>query len=152
MARHEHPQRQAEVFYPPGHPKHQPRQHPEQPTPGEVKQPASQASAPEPDAGDIIRGIGELAGELHEVFFSVPGITDSTGRVDPDKLDANMMQAFVTAGNTLDYAVRLVSEKRGYARVRLLRKELAEEMRALGLTGDPLGGESPMPQPPQQVG
>jgi hypothetical protein len=149
MARHENPQRPAEIYYPPGHPKHRP---PDQPTPsaGEVKQSASQASAP--DLGDIIRGIGELASELHALFFSVPDVADSTGRVDPEKFDAATQQAFITCGNTLDYAVRLVSEKRGKLRVMQLRKELAEEMRALGLTGDPLDGESPLPPRPPAVG
>lgn len=148
MARHEQPQRPAPVYYPPGHPKY--RAHPEQPTPpAEVNQ---EASARLPDLGDLIRGIGELASELHQVFFSVPDVADESGRVDPEKFDAATQQAFITAGNTLDYAVRLVSEKRGHKRILQLRKELAEEMRALGLTGDPLDGESPMPRPAEQVG
>ena len=149
------PQRPAEVFYPAGHPKHaQKRVHPEQPTPpsagGEVKQSASPASAP--DLGDVIRGITELASELSEVFFSIPDLyEEGTFRVPPERFDASMQQAFITAGNALDHAVRLVAEKRGMARVMLLRKELSEEMRALGMTGDPLGA-SPTPPAPPQVG
>lgn len=137
MPSHENPQRPAEVYYPAGHPKH--RAHPERP------------QASEPDLGDIIRGIGELAGELHQVFFSVPDVTEESGRVDPEKFDASTQQAFIACGNALDYAVRLVSEKRGKLRVMQLRKELSEEMRALGMTGDPYG-ESPTPPPPDQVG
>jgi hypothetical protein len=149
------PQRPAQVFYPAGHPKHraQERQHPEQPTPttahGEVKQSASPASAPLPDLGDLIRGIGELASELHQVFFAIPDVADESGRVDPEKFDASMQQAFISCGNALDYAVRLVAEKRGHKRILQLRKELAEEMRALGMTGDPLGEPSSPPAPPQ---
>lgn len=152
---YENPQRPAQVFYPQGHPKHaqQQRVHPEQPTPpaGEVEQPASQASAL-PDLGDVIRGIVELADELRQVFFTIPGVADETGRVDPQKFDASMQQAFITAGNALDHAVRLVSEKRGWLRVAELRKELSDEMRSLGITGDPINGESPMPPDTPQVG
>jgi hypothetical protein len=140
MAAHENPQRPAKVFYPAGHPKHeQQRVNPEPPT--------GSAS----DLGDVIRGIGELASELHEVFFSVPDIADSAGRVDPERFDAATQQAFIACGNALDYAVRLVSEKRSKLRMIQLRKELAEEMRALGMTGEPLG-EPPSPPAPPQVG
>jgi hypothetical protein len=138
MGLHEQPQRAAEVYYPQGHPLHK------QPTPpaGEVKQPASRASAP--DLGDIIRGIHDLAAELSGEFFAVPDISDEeTGRVDPEKFDASTQQAFIACGNALDYAIRLVRERGSSARIMKLRKQLAEEMRAAGLTGDPLDGESP---------
>lgn len=136
MAKHENPQRPAEIYYPPGHPKHKP------PTPRQVED-AAKASVEEEDLGDVIRAIVDLANELHDEFFNVPEVADDTARVDPKKFDAATRLAFVSCGNALDYGIRLVREKGRAERIRRLRRELAEEMRAAGLTGDPADGESP---------
>lgn len=145
MAKHENPQRPAEIFYPPGHPKHRPQT----PPPGikpptQVEQTAASAqteTAPE-DLGDVIRAIGDMAAELHEAFFAVPDVAEPSGRVDPEKFDGATRYAFVACGNALDYAIRLVSEQGRALRIKKLRRELADEMRAAGITGDPADGES----------
>lgn len=136
MAKHENPQRPAEIFYPPGHPRHKP------PTPRDVENAAKATVAEREDLGDIIRALVDLANELHTEFFNVPGAADDGGFVDPKNFDAATRLAFVSCGNALDYAIRLVSEKGRAERILRLRRELAEEMRAAGLTGDPLDGES----------
>lgn len=145
MAKHENPQRPPEVFYPAGHPKHRPQA-------GErVNQeaPADAAPAPE-DLGDVIRAIGDLSAELHGEFFNIPGLAEPGGRVDPEKFDGATRYAFVACGNALDYAIRLVKERGSSERIMKLRRELAEEMRAAGITGDP--GVAPMTPAPPQVG
>lgn len=158
MAKHEHPQQPAPVFYPAGHPKsasvgQAPK--PPTPAPSQVENTAPQASVQSPsgaqDLGEIIRGIQDLAQELADAFFAVPGITDNQMRVDPEKFDTATRYAFVACGNALDYAIRLVTEKGRALRILKLRRELADEMRAAGITGDPTG-ESPMGKPPEQVG
>jgi hypothetical protein len=146
MAKHENPQRVPQTYYPAGHPKHAPRP----PSPAEVENAAKAASenpnkaapAPKEDLGDVIRAIGDMANELHEEFFNIPNLADGTGVVEPEKFDAATRYAFVSCGNALDYAIRLVKEKGSAARIRKLRKELADEMRAAGMSGDP-DGESP---------
>jgi hypothetical protein len=130
MAKHENPQQPPQIYYPPGHPKH---------TDG--KQPDAAATVAEEDLGDVIRAIEGLAAELSEEFFTVPDIAEDSGRVDAEKFDAATRLAFVSCGNALDYAIRLVREKGRALRIKKLRKELSEEMRAAGLTGDPTDGE-----------
>lgn len=149
MSRHENPQRQAQVYYPEGHPRHQAPPTPppgvKPPTPAQVENAAKQASAPKEDLGDVIRGIGDLSGELHTQFFAIPNIADGQGRIDPEKFDTATRYALVSAGNALDYAIRLISERGSFERITELRHQLAQEMRAAGMTGDPQDGESPMP-------
>jgi hypothetical protein len=154
MARHEHPQASAPIFYPAGHPLHN-----KQPTPAPasdgVKQSAQQASvntsSGAQDLGEVVRGIVDLAAELSEAFYAVPDVTREDFTVDPEKFDTATRYALVACGNALDYAIRLFTEKGRGMRIIKLRKELAEEMRAAGMTGDPFG-EPPGPQTPEQVG
>lgn len=142
MAQHENPQRPPEPYYPAGKPKH---------IKGGKGPDQAETVADKEDLGDVIRAIGDMAGELHEVFFAVPDVADDTGRVDPESFEAAIRHAFLSAGNALDYAIRLVAEKGRAARIKKLRRELAEEMRAAGMTGDP-DGESPLPPPNTSVG
>jgi hypothetical protein len=135
MGKHEHPQAPAEPYVPQGFPL---------PIMKGGKEPdQAETVADKEDLGDVIRALADLANELHDQFFAVPDVYEaSTMRVPPERFDAATRQAFVTAGNGLDYALRLVVEKGRDLRIKKLRKELSEEMRAAGLTGDPAFGES----------
>ena len=150
MARHEQPQRPAQVYYPPGHPKNRgaiprpPIQNTAAPMPGGKEPDQAATVADKEDLGDMIRAIDELANTLHDEFFNIPGLTDDNAAVDPESFNAATRLAFVSAGNALDYAIRLVKEKGSAARIKKLRVELAREMQAAGLVGDPAeDGESP---------
>jgi hypothetical protein len=159
MGKHENPQRPAPIYRPA-----EAAQLPTRfPLPGPIKQNYKQAVteggkepdqaatvADKEDLGDVIRAITDMSNELWEEFFNIPGLAEDSGRVDPEKFDGATRYAFVSAGNALDYAIRLVKEKGSAARIRKLRKELADEMRAAGMTGDP-DGESPPPAAPGQV-
>jgi hypothetical protein len=161
MAKHENPQAPAKVFRPQGLFPSAPGQHrvrtPTMPPnvraklhtgpPGEQvtaehvsaeANPNQTAAEPE-DLGDVIRAIEDMAGELFTEFFAVPDVAEPSGRVDPEKFDAATRYAFVAVGNALDYAIRLVSEKGRALRIKKLRRELSDEMRAAGITGDPDG-------------
>lgn len=127
---HEHPQAPAEVYYP-------------KPMMG-GKPPDQMSTVDDGDLGDVMRAILKLANDLHDEFFAVPSLVDDQGKVDAKKLDAATRLAFVSCGNALDYAKRLISERGHHERIRKLRTELAEEMRAVGMTGDPMDGESPL--------
>jgi hypothetical protein len=141
MGKHENPQRPAEVFKPQGFPLPIVKHGPAVTTGGKEPDQAATIEDKE-DLGDVIRAIDNLANELHDAFFAVPDVAENGGRVDPEKFDAATRLAFVSCGNALDYAIRLVTEKGRGLRIRKLRKELSEEMRAAGLTGDPADGES----------
>jgi hypothetical protein len=141
MGKHENPQKPAEPYVPQGFPLPIVKQHYKPEKGGKEPDQAATVTDKE-DLGDVIRAIDDLANELHDQFFAVPDVCDNGGRVDPEKFDAATRQAFITAGNGLDYAIRLVTEKGRDLRIKKLRKELSEEMRAAGLTGDPAFGES----------
>lgn len=142
MARHENPQRPPRVYYPAGEPPRHAMTPPpgaQPPSPQQVEQAAkanqaATAKRPE-DLGDVVRAIGEMAGELHEVFFTVPDAMDDSGRVNPESFPAGAQVALVSCGNALDYAIRLFSDIGKDLRITKLRRELAE------LTGE--DGESP---------
>ena len=51
----------------------------------------------------------------------------------PESFDASTRLAFVSAGNALDYAKRLVEEKGRAARIRKLKHDLSVEMKAAGM-------------------
>lgn len=138
MKKHEHPQAPAEPFTP-------------IPLFGGIpalaggKRPDQAATvADSDDLTDVIHALVRLAEQLLDSFLNIPGIMEDDGKIKPEKFDAATRLAFVSAGNALDYAKRLVDEKGSAARILKLRKELAEEMQAAGLTGDPADGESPM--------
>lgn len=88
------------------------------------------------DLMEVIQAIVKMAINLETTVKSVPDVFVNN-KIPPEKFDASTRLAFVAAGNALDYAIRLVEELGRTGRIRKLRRQLAEEMRAAGLTGDP---------------
>ena len=66
------------------------------------------------------------------------GTTDFDGVILPEKFDLPTRLAIIHAGNAIDYAVRRVEDIGRERRIHKLRSDLASEMRAAGLEGDPL--------------
>lgn len=88
--------------------------------------------------GEVVDAIVSMASRLHDAVHAIPNIMDKGSfRIGPEKFDASTRLAFVNAGNALDYAYRLIEDKRIDAVIKKLRRELAEAMRVAGLTGDP---------------
>jgi hypothetical protein len=90
------------------------------------------------DLDEVIEAIVTMANRLHASVHEIPDVyAPGTRRIPPERFDAATRLAFVSAGNALDYAYRLVDEIGRTARIRKLRRELSEEMKAAGLVGDP---------------
>lgn len=94
--------------------------------------------AKENDLGVVIDHIVGMAMDLLTVFQAIPDRSD-------DMFNASVRQAYLNAGNALDYAFRVTDEIRGNANAFRLRRELAEEMKHLGLSGDPIIPGTPQP-------
>lgn len=94
------------------------------------------------DLGEVISAIVTMADTLKNAVANIPDIYEmGSFRIPPEKFDASTRLAFVGAGNALDYAIRLVEDRGRTARIKKLRRQLSDEMRAAGLTGDPQDDE-----------
>jgi hypothetical protein len=103
------------------------------------------ATQPDPDdlanvGGDLIpllMGVQQLAEDLWKAVDAVPDLKQD-GVIQPEKFDLSTRLAIIHAGTAVDYAVRRVEDIGRERRIMKLRSELAYEMKAAGLEGDPL--------------
>jgi hypothetical protein len=70
-------------------------------------------------------------------YLTAPEGEPSRAIIPAEKFDASTRLAFVTAGNALDYALRLIEDIGRRERINDYRAKLAAEMRRAGLEGDP---------------
>lgn len=108
-------------------------------TPTEVTTPGSDVDG---DLIPLLMGVQRMADDLCKAVDNVPDLKND-GVIAPDKFDLSTRLAIVHAGNAIDYAVRRVEDIGRERRIMKLRSELAHEMKAAGLEGDPRDGMTP---------
>jgi hypothetical protein len=95
------------------------------------------------DLMPLIMGVQQLCDDLIKAVDGIPDVKQD-GVIQPEKLDLSTRLAIIHAGNAIDYAVRRVEDIGRERRILKLRSELAHEMRAGGLQGDPANGMTPV--------
>lgn len=105
----------------------------------------TEATTPARDAGDLtvlVMAVQQMADDLCKAVDAVPDATKD-GKLTAEAFDLSTRLAIVHAGNAIDYAVRRVQDIGRERRIMKLRRELAHEMKAAGLEGDPRDGATP---------
>lgn len=110
---------------------------------GHLEKPGAPTEVPEGDLRPLLDGIEKMSTQLRQTVDSMPEARTEDFRIPAEILDTSTRLALVHAGNAIDYALRRVEDISRTARITRLRSELAHEMKAAGLEGDPNSGMTP---------